>query len=593
MYPKSIFTLPRKKEDLISANQGMSNLFYDQVASLRTITDTGNNINNFGNGIITYRFHPPSGSWWVPSRSYFRIDCSLSLPNGTSPLTGLDDIAVNMGIGSCLFSKQQYKINDKTISEISEHVPQVDAIKTRLRKSGQWLDTTGSNFNFWQDKYEDRKRAVTSDSSSLDSLSVVEIRNIDSYANLPVAVQWRNLVNYNAGDTLQIDADNNDIPANESSIIFIDTLVANRVRFIDDNGDLDPALSTAGLEVGKVIQYTDSNAHLRYGVIKRIESAGAGDVNANTLNRIVFTKSTENYGQVIADNGPIGDPANGLYGLRGVDTSKPRQVKKFSIIYQPPLSIFGLSHAIPGSSKHEIDLVPFSNSVYQKNCIESLLADRIHTTDGVNGDFRFKVEDMLFYSARCDGPIVEKDEFFLDLEETRAQIASITTANQSQFSLDISPATHAITVAFQDESAETNTLYSQTKFKIRNNEELNLTNFYIRYAGNQKPQPNFRPVYDESANTDLLVEQYGRSVMYNGSYYDSSSETLDQWRERGMYLHFPWPKTGSDRETRVYVSTEFSNLTGTPRLIVFNHFNKVCILRYENGSLKHVLVNEV
>ena len=81
--------------------------------------------------------------------------------------------------------------------------------------------------------------------------------------------------------------------------------------------------------------------------------------------------------------------------------------------------------------------------------------------------------------------------------------------------------------------------------------------------------------------------------MYNGGYYDSSQETLDEWRERGLYLHFPWPKTGTDRETRVYVSTAFSTLTGTPRLILFNHFKKVVILKYSNGSLQTVLVNEV
>lgn len=90
-----------------------------------------------------------------------------------------------------------------------------------------------------------------------------------------------------------------------------------------------------------------------------------------------------------------------------------------------------------------------------------------------------------------------------------------------------------------------------------------------------------------------MVEQYARSVIYNGSYHDSSTETLKQWRERGLYLHFPWPKTGTDRETRCYISTQFSALTGQPRLLLFNHFNKVCILKYENGTLQETIVNEV
>lgn len=195
-----------------------------------------------------------------------------------------------------------------------------------------------------------------------------------------------------------------------------------------------------------------------------------------------------------------------------------------------------------------------------------------------------------------DGPIVEKDEFFLDLQECRLQISQITTHNRNQYSLDISPSTNALTVAFQDSAAETNTLYSQTRFKIRNEEELSLRNFYIRYGGIQKPQPDYRPIYDVANNQDHMVEQWARSLMYNGAYHDSTAETLEEWRERGIYMHWAWPKTGSDRATRCYISTQFNAAFSdntNPRLLLFNHFRKVCILRYENGSLTEILINEV
>ena len=282
-------------------------------------------------------------------------------------------------------------------------------------------------------------------------------------------------------------------------------------------------------------------------------------------------------------------------------TSDERVVKRFTLFYQPPLSIFSIAHAIPGSSKHEIDMVPYSNENYQRNVIESLLAAKTHTPDGNTGDFRFKVTRMAFKCCQCDGPLYEKGEFFLDLQETRCQITTLTSGARSQYSLDISPATNALTMAFQSELAESTTQFSQTKFKMQNDEELSLVDFYIRYGGVQKPQPNDRVRYnlnDSGAvelRTDLTMEQYGRNLMYNGSYYDSSAETLEQWRNRGIYYHFPYPKTGSDRETRCYVSTQFANnnLTGSPRLLLFNHFNKVCILKYDNGTLNEVIVNEV
>ena len=53
--PKSIFDVPRKKEDLVSSNQGMSNIYYDEIAPLRNIIDTNANNNNFGNGLISFR----------------------------------------------------------------------------------------------------------------------------------------------------------------------------------------------------------------------------------------------------------------------------------------------------------------------------------------------------------------------------------------------------------------------------------------------------------------------------------------------------------------------------------------------------------
>ncbi len=590
MYPKSIFDLPRKKEDLISANQGMSNLYYDEIASLRNIIDSGSNVNNFGNGLISFRWHPASGSWWIPSRSYFRIDCELTKPNGTDPLVLDDRIAVNMGAASCLFSKQQYKINDKTISEISEHVAQVDAIKTRLRRSGRWLETTGANLNCWGANVQERLRKT-----SRDGHKDGDINLYTSLTSQETVAQTAPSIIDNAADTVAFDYDNGN--AGESSFDFVDN-AGNNLRFgtrVGSVGEFTPTvaeLNITNLRPGDVVSYVIQNKQYQ-GTILRFRSVGADNAG---VNRIIITRHQVNI--VLGDVGAANIDASALataLQLRKVlnPLAKDRQVKNFSLIYQPPLSIFGVSHAIPGSSKHEIDLVPFSDTVYQKNFIESLFSDKVHTTDGANNDFRFKVTNMLFYAARCDGPIVEKDEFFLDLEETRAQIATITSASRTQFSLDISPATHAITIAFQDESVENNTLFSQSKFKIKNEDELKLTNFYVRYSGIQKPQPDYRPVYDEVSNTDRLVEQYGRSVLYNGSYYDSSTETLEQYRERGIYLHWPWPKTGTDRETRVYVSTQFSSLTGQPRLVLFNHFNKVCILKYENGSLSQVIVNEV
>lgn len=598
MYPQSIFELARKKEDLISANQGMAHLYYDEIAPLRNIIDTGANTNRFGNSLISFKWHPPSGTWWIPSRSYFRIDCSLTRPDGTTPLRLDDRIALNMGAGSCLFSKMQYKINDKTISEISEHCAQVDAVKTRLRYSGQWMETTGNTLNSWSADIHKRMTTVTQN-GNLDSI-------YNNYTRLTGVETLVGIQNLDAADGIQFDATPN---INESSFSLTDAANANLLQIsnsaaVGAHEVTDAQLTLTNLKRGDTVSYVIGGSTY-VGTVTRFESAGTGGANGNTDNKIFITKHQNNIvlPDVVAAAFNTNENAGQLNFGKIVhkQSVKAKQAKIFSLIYVPPLSIFSYNKAIPGSSKHEIDLVPFSETIYQKNIIESIFADKVHTTDGANNDFRFKVENMLFYAARCDGPIIEQDEFYLELEECRAQAATITNNSRSQYSLDISPSTHALTCCFQDQAAENSTLYSQTKFRIRNNEELNLTNFYIRYGGVQKPQPDYRPLYIErgdvaeaaSSNTDRITEQYARSLMYNGGYYDSSSESREQFLQRGLMMHWPWPKTGTDRETRVYVSTQFSSLTSTPRLFLFNHFNKVCILRYENGSLSQVLVNEV
>ncbi len=602
MYPKSIFDVPRKKSDLASANQGMSNLYYDEIASTKNVSDVGDT-SNFSGGSATWRWFPPSGTWWIPSRSYFRIDCELTRADGT-PLKCGDGIAPNMGLGSCLFSKMIYKINDKTISEISENVAQIDALKTRLSKTGQWMNTTGANSNFWQASNSARKEIVAADSvGAIPTGSHMNTQTRTARTTtVAQSVQWQALLNFNAGDTLtftQFD-DAALIPGYESAFIFTDADAgAHRVRFVVD-GVVDPALVAAGIEVGKKILWEHANVTYLSTVL-RIESAGPASVNGNTLNKIIIDQSRR------ADIGGALNPANGLYSLTGAIGSNPRRVKKFSIIYQPPLSIFGVNHAIPGSSKHELEMTPFSNTIYQKNAIESLISNKTH---GAANDFKFLVTDMLFYAARCDGPVVQQDEFFLDLQECRCSALQIQSNARSQISINISPSTNALSVAFQDELVDTNTIYSQSKFKIRGSQELKLTNFYLRYAGIQKPQPDYRPQYsagdaDPAAifalarvnrNIDLISEQYIRSILYNGSYFDGSSETLEEWKDRGMYMHWPWPKTGTDRESRAYISTQFDAWTEndlTPRVLLFNHFTKVCILRYQGGQLSEVLINEV
>ena len=88
----SIFDLKTSVSELSSANDGISQMTYDQVAPSRDVTTT-----NFSNGAIHYKFECSGQKWWMPSRSYIRGRFRLTKANGTQ-LNVADNIGPNMGM---------------------------------------------------------------------------------------------------------------------------------------------------------------------------------------------------------------------------------------------------------------------------------------------------------------------------------------------------------------------------------------------------------------------------------------------------------------------------------------------------------------
>ncbi len=145
----------------------------------------------------------------------------------------------------------------------------------------------------------------------------------------------------------------------------------------------------------------------------------------------------------------------------------------------------------------------------------------------------------------------------------------------------------------------TNTLYSQSKYKTRNSQELAINRFYVRYGGVQKPQPDLDPSFSESGNVDRLVELWRRNLLHLGlDEFSNDTESLKEWRDRGIYIHLPFPKTGTDRSTRAYVRSVFSALVDsagsaiTPRLLLFNYYKKLLAIKMDNGEVQEVHLNE-
>ena len=91
---------------------------------------------------------------------------SLKNAAATALLSQSANIAPAMGLMSNLFQSLEFRINDKTVSRVSDFVPQITALEERLSKSASWLKGVGNSTNFWESDFRLRQVDITSDGTS-------------------------------------------------------------------------------------------------------------------------------------------------------------------------------------------------------------------------------------------------------------------------------------------------------------------------------------------------------------------------------------------------------------------------------------------
>ena len=531
----SIFTLKESVDELTSSNAGMSRMLYEQHAPTRDVTG-----NNFPNGAIHTRFQVSGTKWWIPSRSYIRMRCSITDAAGNQlPLSS--EIGANMGLMSNLFQNGEFRISDKTVSRVSSYMAQVDAHETRTGRSKAWIDSVGSSFNMWESSYEERKNKISSDGAN----GKYEFEKVGRLA-----------LGFEAVNTVSIAVD------------------TGLLTFADGGGAL-PAASPfrPGDEIE--IDVGGATGTVRYR-ISAVPTAATLQLN-NVKTPLVVAAVRE---------------------FRRVRPKSSRQVKTFELVWQPPFSIFKIDHALP-AGKYSMVLNPQSAQQYQKAAIESLtdkgagvdftfnVVDMYTYIATVDGD---RVDDKTY--------LVDLEETRCQVEDF-SSAGSITQKN-----FDVSPSTFALTVAFQDEAAGSLTQYSASKFKVRPpapapgalpstvGQDLNLQRLYVNYAGMNKPQPDADPSYVVGDAKDYTTQRYAESIIQTGGYFESGGvETLQEWQERGPYYYFTWPRDGADRSTRATVNANFSAIANA-RVLLFDHYKSFARITVKDGQVTDVEVQE-
>jgi hypothetical protein len=538
----SLFDLKTSTDQLSDVNKGVNRNAYEQIAPTRDVTGP----TAISNGAIHFRWNSSGMKWWCPNKSYLRMRLKLAKSNGVDQLLTADDVAPTMAQFASMFQALEFRINDKVVSKISDFVPQIDILETRISKSKAWIDSVGASSNFLNPDIRARRDDVTADGKEGDSF----------FSN-----SSRVQMGYDALTAITITG------ATSTLTFSLGTLFNTSTQWaIGDQIEIDATATS-------ILSY-------------RVSAVPAG-TNTLILNGIVPA-----------------DLATVVCGFRRIRVlpnpalTNAKNASSYELIWTPPLSIFKLAHALP-VGKYELILSPQTASSLPTYLVESLSAAKNLT------NFSYSIVDMYLYLNTVEGPREDNLTYFLDLDCTSCQSEGNLKPQFRQENFDVSPSTYALTVAFQDIRAGTDTRFSPTKFKSyivgpsagEVGEELKMNRMYVSYAGQNLPSPDADPQFQTTTAIDYTTQRYMESQLYSNCYFsEGGAETLLEWKNRGPYYYFNWARDGSDRSTRVQVNQQFDTAVSTnldnTRVLLFSHYKQVCAVRIAEGRVVDVTVQD-
>jgi hypothetical protein len=456
------------------------------------------------------------------------------------------------------------KMGGNTVSSIGDYVAQVDVLKKRMGHSRSVLDGLEDSKGFMDADFKVRQSKIISDGFYLEDISSVPEPDIRS--------------------RLQLGLDDAGGAGNDrNALAYVD---ATGVCTLTLNGGA--ALPGASIvEVGDLLRFT------------AIQGAAATDLK---VNKIVRVKSITSATVFIVENILGGDIA--ADGRTNFQVLKPRfgadndalGKNEIEVIWRPPLSLFDVDHPMPMNCAYEMVLNPHTSESIQRRIVQSLAAEKTPTTD-----FKVDFEQVYLYLAELEGPPIEDSSFYLELNDCSIQTEQVgSSVDFSQRNFDVAPSTKAITVFYQDTRANSGTRVSDGLLRSYPNtlgtslvsdltEEQKLKRFYLQYAGQKYPPVDYDAELTGSKNhlTQLYIETLGAT---GGIFDNGGAESLKDWLERGLYLHFLTPKHGSDRSTRCSVHQSFqtgAQLTNM-RVCVASWSTMVYHVDIKNGRVVNV-----
>ena len=146
----SVFDLPTSVEEV----GGVVNNTYRRVTANRNYDET-----SFSNGVLQFEWGQSPHQWWIPGRSGFRMiaEAGIKTPGGgRRPFNLHDGVTYAKDVGTHMFQTAEYQLDGQTISKIYSHMPQISALKSRMKDPSTWQQEMGRFMNIGQHGFNKR-----------------------------------------------------------------------------------------------------------------------------------------------------------------------------------------------------------------------------------------------------------------------------------------------------------------------------------------------------------------------------------------------------------------------------------------------------
>jgi len=263
------------------------------------------------------------------------------------------------------------------------------------------------------------------------------------------------------------------------------------------------------------------------------------------------------------------------------------QQNKVFFMYKPPVGI--MEHSKPmGSGDYRFQFNPNSN--YKTACVES-------PSGATTADYSFNVTSMELYICTELMDVSPTGTEVLHLMEHQVQSKPLSGAGDKNFDFTIPPSTKAISIFVQSGAAGTSTMCPPSLLGCKTagfddvaggyDAQNSIRSLQLTYANMTKPPTRWSSEFN--ADVKKLQQRYLDTQIESSQAFSSGGcESLQQWLDGGVLLHFSWTRDSNDRSTQLQVQADFSQHEPNSNLFVVSHYTKSVQMQVENGYISSV-----